>query len=142
MKTFRLQQGDLVLGSGGYETVTGIPKVKQDLACATLEPIGTDRFHPGWGSNLIEHIGLSISRHAAMLIEAEIGRIIRNYVLMQAEMVESDTINDRRTRLSLDEAVAEIGGIKVWQDQDRLIFEASVITMSGDEAVIVEEVTF
>jgi phage baseplate assembly protein W len=140
MKTLRIVQGDLSFDGGGYQMIEGVSKVEQDLTLATLEPVGTDRFHPSWGSSLQRMIGSRPTQHAIMLIQSEIARIIRNYALIQSAAIEADSLNDARSRLTLGETVAEINGIDVKQELDRLIFRVSVSTMSGEEIVMVREV--
>ena len=72
MKSFALQNGDLVLGQGGLLTVTGPSKVRQDLSIAMREPVGCDRFHPNWGSVLPNYIGEPITTQIESLAGSQL----------------------------------------------------------------------
>lgn len=136
MKTFALVGGDLVLGEGGYALVTGQEKVKQDLGVAMREPYGCDRFHPRWGSVLISYVGEPVEQQTAFLIQQEIGRIIRNYIMVQGGVVEEDVAARRRSRVATSEVITGVNGIDVRQNQDKYHVRVRLSLFSGEEAVL------
>ncbi len=141
MRTFELVGGDLVLGEGGFALVTGQAKVKQDLGVAMREPYGCDRFHPRWGSILINYVGEPIEQQTSFLIQSEVGRIIRNYIMVQGGVVEEDVTAQRRSRLTMSEVVVGVNGIDVRQNQDKYHVRVRLSLFSGEEAVLTGTVT-
>jgi phage baseplate assembly protein W len=83
MKTLLIRNGDLDLSGATYTLVRGAGKVKQDLAVAMLEPLGTDRLHPRWGSMMASYIGSNINPTNLFAITAEVRRIVANYIATQ-----------------------------------------------------------
>jgi hypothetical protein len=136
MKTFLIQNGDLVLGPGGFTTVTGAAKVKQDLAVAVKEPLGTDRFHPRWGSLLGNFVGTVGDPFTRQQVVSEITRIIRNYVAVHGDQLRADITGGRRSRYSTHELVADIDGVDVRQEFDRLYVRVNIRTVGGDQVVL------
>lgn len=141
MKTFALVAGDLVVGQGGFALITGQEKVKQDLGVAMREPFGCDRFHPRWGSVLISYVGEPADVQSEFLIRAEIGRIIRNYIMIQGSVVEEDVSDQRRSRLTTSEVITGVDGIDVRQDQDKYHVRVRLNLFSGDQVSLFGSVT-
>lgn len=133
MKTFAIEAGDFVLGEGGYALISGHEKVKQDLGIAMREPYGCDRFHPRWGSVLVNYVGEPVSQQTEFLVRAEAGRIIRNYIAVQGYVVEQDVQAQRRSRLGTNEVVIGVDGIDVRQEQDRYHVRVRLALFSGEE---------
>lgn len=131
MQTFRLKGGDLVLGSDGFEMVTGQEKLRQDLSTALREPIGVDRFHPRWGSMLDRYVGMSMQRDLSNVVKAEVVRILQNHVVVQNEAISDDVSAGRRSRFSTGEVIAAIESITVSEQFDRLGVQVTLRTMSG-----------
>jgi phage baseplate assembly protein W len=90
MKTFQIQGGDLVIGPGGYATVSGPKKVLQDLSILVREPYGIDRFHPQWGGILEEFVGQEVNPVSRALVRGEIERLLQNYMVMQSRQIAAD----------------------------------------------------
>ena len=133
MRTFAIEGGDFVLGEGGFALVTGHEKVKQDLGIAMREPFGCDRFHPRWGSVLVNYVGEPAGEQVSFLVKAEVGRIIRNYIAVQGYLVEEDVKEQRRSRLNTNEVVVGVDGIDVRQEQDRYHVRVRLSLFSGEE---------
>jgi hypothetical protein len=72
-----------VLGQHSFSSVTGSAKVSQDIAVATLEPFGCDRFHPGWGSILGTLVGTPSYPTAPQTVYTEVSRLVSNYIATQ-----------------------------------------------------------
>jgi phage baseplate assembly protein W len=140
VKGFKIVAGDLVVGSGGYEMVEGVQKVRQDLGIIVREPYGIDRFHPDWGTVLYQWIGQPISEYTRMMIESEITRMIRNYSTLQLEAMERDVVGSRKPRFSTGEIVAEVETIETRQEADRLHMKVTVRTVSDEQVDLTKTV--
>ena len=132
MKTFLIQNGDLVVGPGGFTTVSGAAKVKQDLAVAVREPLGCDRFHPRWGSTLHQFVGTVGDELTKALIVSEVTRLVRNYVAVHGDQVSTTALTGARPRYSTEELVSDIASIDMRQEYDRLYLRVKVSLVSGD----------
>lgn len=140
MKTLRLRHGDLVPGSGGVETVTGAPMLIQDMRAALGEPMGNDRFHPGWGSVIDEFIGAPLDEATRFDVEQEVNRVVGNYMAVQEDNLRRDAMSDRAPRYSSADVIAQVREVKVEARQDRIGITIVIETMNREEAVIQTEV--
>lgn len=140
MRTLELRNGDLVLGPGGYSMVQGAAKVRQDLAAIVREAIGTDRFHPRFGTVLYDYLGGYQDTEVLMLIRAEVHRCIQNYMMVQSEQVTSDMAAGRRPRYTPDELVAGVDSVQVQSRYDRFNIKVTVSTASGDDVTLLRTV--
>lgn len=136
MKTFLLEDGDLVLDSGSCETVTGPRKLRQDLDLAMREPIGTDRFHPKWGSILPSLVGVPINDTLLARVESEVRRILDNYVVVQRDLMARDARAGRRPRFTSGEVIDTVKSVQVRPEWDRVHVRAEVRTLTADEVVV------
>lgn len=140
MKTLELVNGDLVLGGGSFQALSGAAKVKQDLGIALREPFGSDRFHTRWGSVLPEFIGRPQDKYLESLVQGEIHRVLQNYVLLQADAIKRDQNAGRKPRYSHNEIVADIVSVKVRSNYDSLTIRVHLTTLDGEEITITQAV--
>lgn len=140
MKTLRLQHGDLVPGPGGLETVTGPDMLIQDLRGALGEPLGNDRFHPGWGSVIDDYVGLPLDEGTAFEIEQEVNRVIGNYMAVQDEYLRRDQTSGRAPRYTTDDVIAAVSGVDVKYRHDHASITIGIQTMSRSEAAVQLEI--
>jgi phage baseplate assembly protein W len=140
MQQLAISNGDLVLGQGGFAPVTGRARVIQDLAGALREPVGTDRFHPGYGSMLPAYIGQVLNDDLTALVEAEIYRVVQNYMMSRVAQMQEGQLSGRRTPLRADEVVSNITSIDFRQRHDRLDVRVSLATMAPSPVTIVTSV--
>lgn len=131
MKTFQVQNGDLVLSNGSFATVEGAAKVQQDLGMAVATPYGSDPFHPKYGSVIQSHIGEATGPMTDLMVRSEISRVISNYQAIQTATVNSYTSKGQRPPFGEHELVDTIQTIQVQQDYDTLEVSAVITTMSG-----------
>lgn len=136
MKTLLLDDGDLVLGSGSFETVTGPTKLRQDLSYAMREPIGTDRFHPGWGSILPSLVGEPITDTLLTRVEGEVRRVLDNYVVVQRDRMSRDRRSGQPSRFTSGEVIDTVKAVSVRPDWDRVHVRADIRTLTADEVVV------
>jgi hypothetical protein len=136
MKTFEIRGGDLVLGAGGFASITGAVKVKQDMAVAVREPFGVDRFHPLWGTVMEQFVGSTDTELVEGQIRSEVYRLVRNYVGTQSEQIRADTLAGRKPRYGTDELVSDIKALDIRQEFDRLYLRVTLSTNSGDQVTL------
>lgn len=140
MQTFMMRDGDLSLTSGSFEVATGGDKLYQDLSFALREPIGTDRFHPGWGSALPQFIGGTASPATAVLVQNEVRRVVRNHSVVQQGKISADIRSRQPARYGTGEIIKEIGEIQVRAEYDRLHVRCLLSTLSAAEVALVATV--
>lgn len=136
MKTLRLQHGDLVLGSGGVETVSGPSMLVQDIRGALGEPFGIDRFHPGWGSVIDEYVGAPLDESTAFEVKQEVSRVIGNYMAVQADKIQRDTMSSGPNRYRSSDVLARVKSIDVTTQFDQASISITVETVSREEATV------
>ena len=106
MKTLALDHGDLVVGSTGYAMIDGVPKVLQDVRCALLEPLGNDRFHPGFGSSLDSFVGSMQDEMVISEVQGEVRRVLDQYAAVQRDRLERDALSGARSRYKTADVLA------------------------------------
>jgi phage baseplate assembly protein W len=136
VKTLALAGGDLVAGAGGHKTISGVPKIRQELALSLGEEYGVDRFHPDMGSILIEFIGQPIDAQSEMMIRVEVGRVIQQYIAIQQREVLRDHLAQRASRFDSSDVVTGITGIAATVNFDSVRVSATLITQAGTEVQI------
>jgi hypothetical protein len=141
MFTLQIQNGDLQIGATGFATLDGPQKIYQDLTVSTLEPYGCDRFHPRWGSMLYNYIGDTITTVEEALVEAEISRLVNNYILVQQDNITSEVALGLQSQYASDEVVGSIQSITVTQNQDWLTVDVQIQTVSGEQVNLQSQVT-
>lgn len=134
MKQFAIHNGDLVLGPGGYATVSGPSKARQDLAHALREPIGNDRFHPSWGSTLPSLIGQVANPAMVGTVQSEVYRVVRNYIISRLALIQQDVQDGNAPKFSASEIVQAVTDIKIRQDGDKYLVLVVLRTL-GDELI-------
>lgn len=140
MKTLLLRDGDLVTTHDDLAMCTGVTKLQQDLRAALLEPLGTDRFHPGWGSSLNGFLAQITSEDTRIDVEAEVNRIISNYAAVQRDKIEADIVGDGDSRFATDEILARIRRVQVVVRDETVLVGISLATVTGEIVVLNEAV--
>lgn len=140
MKALEIKNGDLVIGRGGYATVSGVAKLRQDLSVAVREPYGTDRFHPRWGSLLAEYVGGVLNEYSKMQVIGEVQRICANYIAVQQDQMAAANAEGRRPTFTSGEVVESVQSIEVRQTFDRLHVRVILRTLSGETVPLVSTV--
>lgn len=140
MKTLLLRDGDLVPMHRDLAQIAGSGKVAQDLRGALLEPLGNDRFHPGWGSTIDDFIASIADETTRLDIEAEINRVISNYAAVQRDKIEADMSGDSETRFTTAEVLQRIQSVSVDMEADTVKVHIRLQTVAGEIVMIDEEV--
>jgi hypothetical protein len=135
MQGFALVNGDIVLGQSGYQMVSGVAKVQQDLTVATQEPVGSDQYHPGWGSYLSSYIGQDpvVAQSGA---QTEIMRLVSNYMIVQQYQQSQALAKGQSSPFSNDDYVVGITSLNTAQDLTSITVNATVQTASGSSVGI------
>jgi phage baseplate assembly protein W len=141
LKTLALAGGDLVVGSTGHQTISGVPKIRQELALALGEEYKADRFHPDMGSILGDFIGQSVDPESEMLIRAEVGRVVQQYIAIQQREVLRDHLAQRMSRFDASDVVTGITSIDAQIDFDTVRVSAALLTQAGVQVVVNRTVT-
>ena len=140
MKTLAIKNGDLAIGANGYATIEGAAKVQQDLGLAVREPLGTDRFHPQWGSLLPRYIGEPINDEMTSLVQAEVTRIVQNYIIQQGQVLRGVVAGRRKPKFEANEVVTDIGEVHIRQTLDRLHTKVVLVTLGSRRITIIAPV--
>lgn len=130
MQGFALVNGDIVTGQSGYQMVSGIAKIEQDLTVATIEPYGSDPYHPGWGSYMDSYVGMDPST-AAALATSEVSRLVSNYMTVQQYQQTTALANGQSSPFTNDDYVTGLAGVDTTQDLTSMTVQANVTTASG-----------
>jgi hypothetical protein len=133
MKTLQIRNGDLFVAPGGYGMLTGAAKVRQDLACAILEGLGEDRFHPRWGSTLPNMVGTPYMITTHTVMQSEVRRIVNNYMATQSQALQRDRIEGRQSRYSAQEIITKILDIKIGFRADRVTIRVLLQSLAGEQ---------
>lgn len=140
MKTLRLSDGDLTPVGRVFAEISGTSKVTQDLRCALAEPMGTDRFHPRWGSNLDQYVSVVADPTTEFEIAAEVNRVISNYASVQRDKVEADIYSGAsESRFTSDEILQRVKGVDVKAVADRISVDIQIQTASGEIVILNED---
>ena len=139
MKTLQLKDGDLAIGSNGYAMVIGASMVAQDLRVALGEPVGNDRFHPGYGSALDSFVGMMLDEGARFTVEQEVNRVVGNYTAIQRDRIQRDALRATRSRFSTDDVIADVSDVTVTANRDSVRVSIGIVTMSGQTALVMSQ---
>jgi hypothetical protein len=120
MKCIKVVDGDIAVGGDGKPVmVEGAARIRQELALWLLEPMGTDRVYPKFGSDLWNYIGTPAFDDNLTGIKSEVNRVVTNYIAAQNEQIAKD-----KQRLSDNEF------LQVWTDDD-IVSTLNSITVSA-----------
>lgn len=140
MKTLALVGGDLALGDGGYRTLTGSARIRQDLALAMAEPYGHDPYHPEYGSVLGSYIGQPITPELELLVRSEVVRVLQQYIGAQQAQIAADALSGARARFSYADVVDEITSLTTTVLYDTLRLAVTLRTRTGQTVRILRTV--
>jgi phage baseplate assembly protein W len=133
--------GDLMVTAGDYLLLSGADKIRQDLSLALTEEFGADRFHPRWGSIIKRYIGNVLDAQLALLVRAEVIRVVRNYIAVQQAEVLRDTQVDVQGRFDTSDVVRDIVSVTAEIDYDRCNIHVQLRTLNRATVKIRKQVT-
>lgn len=139
MKTLALSNGDLVVGTGGFATVTGADKVRLELSLALGEYYGTDRFHAdSWGSTVIDYVGQPIDSAGTLEFEvkSEVSRVIANYIAIQTAEIYDDYLNGTRSQYSTADVIRSVDSITAIVSMESINLTVALTTAAGQQVAL------
>lgn len=132
MKTLALAAGDLVVGPTGHATISGSRKIRQELALHLGETYGADKYHPEMGSVLVEYIGEVIDDTTQMLVQAEVARVVQQYIGIQQREVLRDHLAARASRFDSSDVVTGIADISATVNFDTIRVSVTLTTAANE----------
>jgi phage baseplate assembly protein W len=136
VKTLALSNGDLVVDSGSLKTLDGPAKIRQDIALALGENYGDDPYNPAWGSVLPRYIGEPITDDTPMLVQAEVNRILQQYIANQRARLEAAALNSQQHTISTSEIIRTVNSVDVSVQWDTVTVLINLTTMAGQTMTI------
>jgi phage baseplate assembly protein W len=136
VKTLALSNGDLVMDSGSLKTLDGPAKIRQDIALALGERYGDDPYNPGWGSVLPQYIGQPITDDTPMLVQAEVNRILQQYIASQQARLTTASLNNQQHTISTSEIIRTVNSVDVSAQWDTITVLINLTTMAGQTMTI------
>ena len=135
MYTFKIVDGDLaVRGDGNITQLTGAQRIRQELACWLLEPLGTDRFYSKFGSTVGDMIGSPAIEDYLNELQVEVERVVNNYVSYQRGQIQalrSGNAADAINSWSDDDVIASVNSIEVEAIADTVKVTVTLSTAAG-----------
>lgn len=133
MDCMKISNGDLELNAGGdVALVSGKERIRQDLACWLLEPLGTDSAYPKFGSDIHDYIGEPNWVETRSLVQSEVSRIVSNYMAYQEGEYQRQTTG---SSLSYDV-------LSAWGPDDLMTGEYSMQVSSRDDTIKLDVTVF
>jgi phage baseplate assembly protein W len=141
METLALSSGDLVPAGGGYQTISGPDKIRQDMALALGEELGHDPYHPEWGSTLPSYVGSPLTSDVQVAIQAEVARVLAAHMAVQQQVVAQDSVQGSVSRFDTSDVIGTVNGISVTNPaSDALMITASITTLAGQTVTMTKTV--
>ncbi len=141
--SLKIKDGDIVPSNGKLKTIEGLEKLIQDLRLWLLEALGTDRFHPKFGSSLDDEIGTIDPKIASVNVKAEILRVLQNYQVAQSNKIQKEKwiyqnsiMKQGYWIMSKEEVLSSINGIQISTQGSIMNVQVSLTTYSGVEAIL------
>lgn len=131
MHTLALSGGDLVATAAGHATADGATMIRQNLACALGEPVGTDRFHPSWGSTLQAMVGTPLDASATAGLRAETVRVVQAMIAAQGAVIAADAAVGARSRYSAADVIARLKDVQIGGSLDTATVVVKVTSGAG-----------
>lgn len=136
MQSLALSGGDLAIGPGGLQLVTGAGKIRQDVALALGESYGTDPFEPLWGSVLPQYVGLPVTADTPALVQAEVNRVLQQYIANQQAQLKAASTRNQTTALTTADIIRSVNSVDVTVLYDTIMVTISLTTMAGQSMTV------
>lgn len=130
-----------MIGPGGFKTITGSAKIRQDLALALGEPYGNDHFHPTWGSVVPNYVGRPILPDTELLVRSEVSRVVQVYIDLQNAQIADDSLLGNRSRYTTSDVVAKLTDITSQVSLDKIYVKVSLVTQAYETLTVSRTVT-
>lgn len=142
METFALVHGDLLVDSSGQLlTYSGVDRIRQDLQLALSEQYGGNHFHPKWGSIVKSYLGNPITPNLQQLVQAEVNRVVQNYITLQQASVLRNTTFDISGVFDTSDVVQSVGPLTVTTSYDTIYISATLTTVDRQTVTVTKQVS-
>ena len=135
MYSLKIVDGDLaMLGDGTIAKVSGAERIRQDLSCWLLEPLGADVMYRNFGSTLGERIGSAITADSLLEVKAEVTRVVNNYIEYQKKQYGDAQLRTTESVVnawSPDDMIARVDYIHVDSVADTVVVVVKLTTAAG-----------
>lgn len=128
MYTIALKNGDWDFSNRHGQVITGKDKLVQCLSQWLLETKGIDRFHPTYGSDIQNMVGMQRTEPNRQAVES----IVRQSAIDYMHYVER-MFDQNPDLYSLDEVIAQVLGVNSEYIVDELHVTVTVRTLSGND---------
>lgn len=133
--SLRIENGDFRSSRGSLDVARNQTKLVQDLRCFILEEMGTDKYHPSYGSKINDATTIGVDAdEATSEIESEIQRIVALYQRNQVSRARDDNIARGVVSLDQGEVLVALNSINFEQKEDRLTVR--LVIQTGDSSNI------
>ena len=135
MYSLKIVDGDLAMwGDGTIAQISGAERIRQELSCWLLEPLGTDVMYSNFGSTLNDSIGSPITSDNLLEVKTEVTRVVNNYIEYQKKQYEA--ARNRSTDAVLnawseDDMIARVDYIRVDAVADTVAVVVKLTTAAG-----------
>lgn len=135
MYTLKLTNGDLaVRGDGATVPLTEADRIVQELRMWLLEPRGTDRMYPEFGSDLDGYVGSAITDDSLGDVRSEVVRVVGNYMSYHERIAADYLASDSDVVANAwgdRDLIASLASVDVRQDGDSVVVGITAYTVDG-----------
>lgn len=132
----------MAVGPKGHAIASGQRRVLQTLSTALREPVGSDRFHPMWGSTLHDFIGTAASLPfpVGTLVQSEVQRVVELWAKGQFLQFQRNVEKpvEQRANYVASEVVTGIDSPETRVGLDRVAVKVTLQTLSGEQMTVVQ----
>lgn len=107
-RSLKVENGDLAVQGGSFVLLSRRDKLEQDLIHWLRTEIGSDRFHPTFGSTIEQFIGAVQSEENIDLLKSEVKRVLGNYQESQLRK-----FLENRSRFTAEEILSSVDRVEV-----------------------------
>ena len=107
-RSLKIENGDLAVQGGSFVLLSRRDKLEQDIVHWLRTEIGSDRFHPTFGSTIEQFIGAVQSEENVDLLKSEVKRVLGNYQEAQLRKFLQN-----RSRFTSEEILSSVDDVRV-----------------------------
>ena len=137
MKTLQIQNGDILLDSGGkLQFIQGTSKLVQDLTLWLKEPLGVGYTTPNFGSTLTSMIGGTIGTATIVQVQAEVQRILNLYQSQQILSLKTAQNLSQLGNWNKSEIINSINSVQASQSYNSIVVNVIMTSLSNTQLSI------
>lgn len=127
MYTIALKNGDWDFSNRHGRVITGRSKLTQCLTQWLVETRGIDRFHPTYGSQIQNMVGMQRTESNRLAVE----KIVRQSCIDYMNYVSAE-FEQHPDRYSKDEVIAQVLGVTSYYIEEEIHVTVAVRTLAGN----------